>query len=88
MTNDQDDNVRETTSFKIADRKIESLLRRLEEKNVCPCCTARALAFHAGELAEHSMGIAEAAEMFEDIAASMRERDTPAPARSPSMATH
>jgi len=41
MTADPDDG-RETTSFEIADQKIENLLKRLAAKDVCPCCTARA----------------------------------------------
>ena len=63
---------RETSSFKTADQKIENLLKRLHDKNVCPCCTARALAFHAASMAEHTMGSAEAIEMFEDIIITMR----------------
>jgi|SRR6516162_8802478 hypothetical protein len=83
----QDDG-RETTSFKIADQKIENLLKRLSDKNVCPCCTARALAYHAASMAEHEMGSVEAIEMFEKLIAEMREDDVPAPARSPSTETH
>ena len=55
----------ETASFKIADQKIENLLKRLHDKRVCPCCTARALTYHGASMAEHTMGSAEAIEMFE-----------------------
>jgi len=77
---------RSASSF--ADQKIDNLLRRLQDKNVCPCCTARALAFHAASMAEHTMGSAEAIEMFEDIIITMREHDVPAPDRAPSAAAH
>ena len=83
-----DDSRRETASFKIADQKIENLLKRLSDKNVCPCCTGRALAYHAASMAEHEMGSVEAIEMFEKLIAEMREDDVPAPARSPSTETH
>jgi hypothetical protein len=88
MTNDQDDDVRETASFKIASHKIGNLLKRLSNKNVCPCCSARALTLHAAFLAEDTIGSAEAADMFEALAASMRERDTPAPDHAASTAAH
>ena len=88
MTSQIPDHGRETSSFKVADQKILNLLRRLQHKNVCPCCTARALAFHAASLAEHEMGSAEAAEMFEDIIATMREHDVPAPEPSSSTELH
>src|SRR5215831_20216768 len=45
-----DDDVPE--GFKLAHQKIESLLKRLSDRGVCMCCTARALAFHAATLAE------------------------------------
>jgi hypothetical protein len=79
---------RETSSFKTADQKIENLLKRLHDKNVCPCCTARALAFHAASMAEHEMGSAEAIEMFESIVISLREDDVPAPDPLPSTEAH
>jgi hypothetical protein len=82
------DDGRETTSFKIADQKIENLLKRLADKNVCPCCTARALAFHAAAEAEDTMGSAEAIELFEGIILHLRENDVPPPERSPSTAAH
>jgi hypothetical protein len=50
-------------SFEIADQKIDNLLKRLAAKNVCPCCTARALAFHAACAAERKLGSAQAIEM-------------------------
>jgi hypothetical protein len=79
---------RETTSFKIADQKIKNLLRRLQDKHVCPCCTARALTYHAAFMAEQQMGSVEALELFEEIIAALRERDVPPPPRSPSTETH
>jgi hypothetical protein len=78
----------ETASFTIADQKIESLLRRLKAKNVCGHCTARALAFNAATMAEHTMGSAEAIEMFEEIINVMRKHDIPAPEPSPSTEAH
>jgi hypothetical protein len=88
QTRTSDDGRRETASFKIAEQKIENLLRRLYDKNVCPCCTARALAYRAASMAEDEMGSAEAIEMFEDIIGALRESDIPPPARSPSSETH
>jgi hypothetical protein len=82
------DDGRETPSFKIADQKIESLLKRLLDKNVCPCCTARALAFHAASLAEHELGSAEAVELFEGIIIALREDDVPTPDPLPSTEAH
>ena len=67
MTIQTPDDGRETASFKIADQKIENLLKRLNDKRVCPCCTARALTYHGASMAEHTMGSAEAIEMFEAI---------------------
>ena len=84
MTPDDD----ETPSFRIADQKIANLLQRLEDRKVCPCCTAQALAFHAAELAEAVMGTAEAIEMFEDVIAALREHDAPAPEPLSSTQTH
>jgi hypothetical protein len=55
MTRQTSDDSRETTSFKIADQKIDHLLKRLAAKNVCPCCTARALVYHAASEAEREI---------------------------------
>ena len=88
MTIQAPDDGRETASFKIADQKIENLLRRLRDKNVCPCCTARALAYHAASEAEHEMGSAEAIEMFEGIIMHLREDNAPAPDPMPSTEAH
>jgi hypothetical protein len=41
MTIQTPDDGHETASFKIADRKIENLLKRLKDKRVCGCCTRR-----------------------------------------------
>jgi hypothetical protein len=75
-------------AFKVADQKIENLLKRLNDKNVCPCCTARALALHAASMAEHTRGTAEAVEMFEEFISQMRERDVPEPEPMPSTEVH
>jgi hypothetical protein len=48
------DSGRDTSSFEIADQKIGNLLKQLNDKNVCPCCVARALAFH-GRIAGHAL---------------------------------
>ena len=88
MTKQTPDDGRETASFRVADQKIENLLKRLGDKNVCPCCTARALAYHAASLAEHEMGSAEAIEMFESIVISLREDEVPAPDPLPSTEAH
>jgi hypothetical protein len=82
------DSGRETASFKIADQKVDNLLRRLHGKHVCECCTARALAYHAASLAEGTMGSAEAIELFEGILRSLREDNVPAPATMPSTEAH
>jgi hypothetical protein len=68
----------ETEGFKIAYQKIENLLKRLSDRGVCSCCTARALAFHAATLAEAAVGSDEAAEMFEYIVEELRENNAPA----------
>ena len=88
MTIQTPDDGRETASFKIADQKIENLLKRLRDKNVCRCCTARALAFHAASMVEDEMGSAEAIEMFEDFISQMREHNESAPDRGPSVGMH
>ena len=84
MTTKTPDDVRETASFKIADRKIENLLKRLHDKNVCPCCAARALAFHAASLAENIVGSANAIDLFEGIIDIVHKNNVPAPEPSPS----
>jgi hypothetical protein len=88
MTDQTPDDRRETASFKIAEQKIENLLKRLHDKRVCPCCTARALTYHGASIAEHTMGSAEAIEMLEAIIMHMREHDAPAPAPMPSTEAH
>ena len=84
MTIQTPDDGRETASFKIADRKINNLLKRLNDKRICPCCTARAMTYHAAVVAEHTMGSADAIEVFEAIIMHMREHDAPAPEPMPS----
>jgi len=88
MTIQTPDDCRETPSFKIADQKIENLLKRLDDKRVCPCCTAQALAYHAASMAEHTMGSAEAIEMFEAMIIHLREDDLAAPDPMPSTEAH
>jgi hypothetical protein len=63
--NDNDND--ETPDFKTADQKIFSLTNRLVDKGMCPCCTARALAYHAMSLAKCAIGREETIELFEDI---------------------
>jgi hypothetical protein len=64
-------------------------LKRLHDKNVCPCCTARALVRHAVSEADHALGSAKAIEMFEDLIISLRENKVPAPDYSlPSTEAH
>src|SRR5262249_42171414 len=84
MASQTPDDGRETASFKIAYHKIGNVLDRLHDKNVCPCCTSRALTFHAIGMAEHILGSAKAIEMFEDVMVNMRENNIPAPNYSPS----
>jgi hypothetical protein len=69
----------ETRDFVIADEEILNLLRQLAAERVCGCCVARALAIHAAEQAEHSVGTAAAIEMFEGVIRALREGDAPAP---------
>jgi hypothetical protein len=88
MTIQTPDDERETLSFKIAYQKIVNLLKRLDDKNVCPCCTSRALTLHAVCMAEHIMGSAKAIEMFEDVIVNMRDNNIPAPNYIPSTAAH
>src|SRR5262245_54946101 len=88
LTAQTPDDGRETPSFKIADRKIDNLVKRLHDKNICPCCTARALAFHAASMVAVEMGSAEAIEMFERFIRQMREENIPAPDSMPSTEAH
>jgi len=78
----------ESESFKLADEKIDNLLKRLKDKNLCPCCVARALALHAASLAIPSIGSAPAIEMFESIILAMHRHDVPAPEPLPSPQAH
>ena len=82
------DSRRETDSFEIAEQKIVNLLKRLKDKRVCPCCTARALAFHAAFLAECTAGTAEAIELFDSVIGQLREHNVPAPDPMPSTKAH
>ena len=88
MTIQTPDDGSETASFKIAEQKIENLLKRLHDKRVCPCCTARALTYHGASMAEHTIGSTEAIEMLEAIIMHMREHDAPAPDPMPSTEAH
>ena len=88
MTIQTSDDGSETASFKIAEQKIENLLKRLHDKRVCPCCTARALTYHGASMAEHTIGSTEAIEMLEAIIMHMREHDAPAPDPMPSTEAH
>jgi hypothetical protein len=79
----------ETTSFKIADRKLEALLERLRRRNVCGCCTARALVYQGASLLEQTAGTAEAIEILEEVLASLRVGPpTPASPSMPSAEAH
>ena len=88
MTIQARDSLRETTSFKLADQKIDNVLRQLNNMRVCPCCMARALAYNAATVAGHTMGSTEAIEMFEDIISGLHDLDISAPDRSPSTESH
>jgi hypothetical protein len=79
---------RETSSNEIADKKIGSLLHRLQDKNVCPECTARAMALHAAAWAEQALGSAKAIQLFEEMIAVLRKHNAPAPERGPSATAH
>jgi hypothetical protein len=57
----------------------EMIKVRLHDKNVCPDCTARAMA---------SLGSAAAIQLFEEMIVHLREHDAPAPERSPSAELH
>jgi hypothetical protein len=81
-------NGRETASFKVADQKIDDLLKRLDDKRVCPCCTARALAYHAAAVAMDTMGSADAIQMFEHLITRMYEHNVPSPPSMPSSEAH
>jgi hypothetical protein len=75
MTSQTPDDGREPSSYEIAYQKIGNLLQRLHDKNVCPDCTARALALHA-------------AEMFEEMIVVLREHNVLAPSPGPSSHMH
>jgi hypothetical protein len=84
MTTQTPDDRHESPSFKTADEKIGKLLERLHDKQVCPDCTARAMALHAAAFAEYALGSAKAIEMFEEMIAHVREHNVPAPGHGPS----
>ena len=46
MTDQTPDDERETASLRLPNRRWRLLLKRLHDKRVCPCCTARALTYH------------------------------------------
>ena len=79
---------RETSSYKTAYNKIGNVLDRLSGKNVCPHCTARAMAFHAASFAEYALGSAEAVQLFEEMISILRKHDALAPERGPSTEMH
>jgi cellobiose-specific phosphotransferase system component IIA len=78
----------EKKNLSIAHQKTTKLLWRSAEKHVCPCCTARVLAFHAEAMAATTMGSAAAIEMFEEIIIHLREKNIPAPDYGSSSETH
>jgi queuine/archaeosine tRNA-ribosyltransferase len=83
------DDHRETVGFKIANQKLTNLVKRLADRHICPCCMARALAFHATNLAKHDMGSAEGLEILEHIIRVMREQARAfAPESFPSTEAH
>ena len=84
MNEEPDDGV-VTEGFRIAYQRIEFLLKRLNDRGICSCCIARALAFHAATLAEDAVGSDAAIEMFEYIIEEMRENDAPAPPSPPEL---
>jgi len=88
MTTQTPEDGREMHSYKTAYQKIGSLLQRLHDKNVCPDCTARAMALHAASFAEYALGSAAAIQLFEEMIVHLREHDAPAPERSPSAELH
>jgi hypothetical protein len=71
----------ETGSLDCAGCRIGQLLDRFKAKRMSGCCTARAPLFNGACLLEETKGGAEAAEMLELIAASLRKNDVPAPDR-------
>ena len=75
-------------SFKIARREIKSLLEQLRDKNICGCCTARALTLYGAFLAEEMVGSAEAIEMLKDLVIVLRKHDIPASDSMPSTEAH
>jgi hypothetical protein len=64
-------------SFRIADQKINNLVQRLNDKNLCGCCVARALMYRGADLAELMMGRAEAIKTLEYIISLIRENPLP-----------
>ena len=76
----------ETTSFKIAERKLRALLERLQRRNVCECCTARALIYNGVALLDETMGTAEVVELLEEVLADLHA-GPPTPSRSPMPST-
>jgi hypothetical protein len=77
----------ETDSFRVTDRKLIALLKKLNARNVCGCCVARALLFNGLSLAIDTMGSVAAAEMLEELAAGTRAAEY-IPAPPPSAMTH
>jgi hypothetical protein len=76
-------------SFTIAQKKIDSLLNRMADKNLCACCVSRALALFAAGLAKQTMGREAAAEVIEEvIIAVIIEDNPPASEPMPSIKTH
>ena len=56
-----------TPDFDISVDKISQLIKKLTVKNVCPCCTARALIVMGAALAENTGGTDMVAEMIEEL---------------------
>lgn len=75
MTDDRID----TKSFEYASRRIVDMLGKLGRKNICGCCTGRAMVMHAALICEVMMGSDRAADLLNTAATDMREHDTPAP---------
>jgi hypothetical protein len=85
MTQTPDDD-RETSSYKIADQKIENLATGRQAR--LPLLHSTGASISCSVPGRALMGSAEAIEMFEEIIIIMREHDVPAPDRAPSTATH
>jgi hypothetical protein len=77
MTIQTPDDFDQPLSYQIADRKIRNLLQRLNDKNLCGCCVARVLMHCGADLAEETMGRAEAIETLEYIISVIRENPFP-----------